>query len=83
MTSADILCCIVENVFTRSRAANTARRAEAASSPTLVLCVQPKESATDASSTVKWEYSADTLQNKVNQQRGMHGTKSSPNYKGQ
>jgi len=40
---------------THSRAANTTtvRRAEAASSPTLMLCVQPKESATDASSNVK------------------------------
>lgn len=58
-------------MFTRSRAANTTtvRRAEAASSPTVVLCVQPKQSATDASSTVKWEYSADTLQNKMNRER--------------
>jgi hypothetical protein len=81
---ADILCCTAENVYTRHRAANTTtvRRAEAASSPTLVLCVQPKESATYASCNVKWEYS-DNLQNKINQERGTHGTKPSPNYKSQ
>jgi hypothetical protein len=75
----------MENVFTRSRAANTTtvRRAEAASSPTLVLCVQPKESATEASSNVKREHSTDNLQNKMNQELGMHGTKPSPNCKGQ
>ena len=47
----------IRKCVTRSRAANTTtvRRAEAASSPTLVLCVQPKQSATDASSNVKYD----------------------------
>jgi hypothetical protein len=45
-------------MFNRNRAANktSVRRAEVASSPKFVLLVQPKDSATQASSNVRREY---------------------------